>query len=134
MKGLSLHVYRNALGDATNGGISADNDVLMLVGYQMGQGTISPLPKSSRVFEPEDLDNAVILRIGPFGPSLVPLKIAQEGHAPGFVGPMMGGNYATSSDSRLSDLLRTLDQPPYAPIPVHDRMESAALYAALSSD
>ena len=48
----------------------------------------------------------------------------------GFIGPMFGGNYASSSNGTWSDIL---GERTGRPIPIHDRFETAEQYRILSS-
>lgn len=135
MKGLILNVYRPAgYPDCTNDGVSSRFDELVVVGYQRANDKVmQTLPSWSRVFVPRHQDQAVVLVESWGGIRLVPLGIMDEGVPPDCVGPMMGGNYAGSSDSRWKKLLSlfegwTLD----GPVRVHDRVESQSQYKALS--
>jgi hypothetical protein len=130
-KGLLLSVYKNANCDCTNGGVTATATQLTLVGIKRG-GEIEPLSPRAQVFAPTKDAPAVILcesaLPGMYGPHLEPLE-----HADG-VGPMMGGNYAASSDSRWSELGELFGHGRISAVPVHDRVESYKLYQQLSSD
>ena len=114
-----LNVFRWNLGDCTNGGVSAANERLAL--YSSGTDT----PK------PEHAANAVYVDRNAFGdPIIVPLA----GGPAGSVGPMMGGNYAATSDSRLSELVeKVTGRRFYGALPIHDRYETVAQYRALST-
>lgn len=82
---------------------------------------VTPLPKVSRVFEPSvDAPAFVLVKRGRLGNILVPFAAPE-----GLVGPMMGGAYAATSDSRWSDLI----DGHYGAVAIHDRYETAALYA-----
>lgn len=138
MKGLRLTVYRAAgrYPDCSNGGVSAKADVLTVVG-RLVDGKVEPLPEGSRVFSPSEDAPAVVLvpsRVPGYSatPHLIPLEFV-EGLPPGTVGPMDGGNYAGSSDSRFAELgkfffplLRL------GAVAIHDRVETYAQYRALS--
>jgi hypothetical protein len=117
--GLTVYVYRTAtLGDCTGGGISGRHAELTVVNIE---GPSKPRPDAP----------AVALLDGAMGTKrLVPvLGSDEEGWqmvAPeGYVGPMMGGNYAASSDGRFRDACGF-----YGAIPVHDRYETVAQYAS----
>lgn len=134
MKGLLLSVYRSPrIGDCTNGGISSGADQVVVVGLIRG-GQFEPLPRRSQVFEPGDDAPAVVLvesRLPKqYGPHLEP---AGE-RAPGMVGPMSGGHYAGSSDSRWSELGDLFGHSRLGLVSIHDRFESSEQYARLSSD
>lgn len=134
MKGLSVSVYRSAgIGDCTNGGISSGADKLILVGVIRG-GEFEPLPRGSQVFEPRPDAPAVVLvesRLpAKYGPHLEPYEPGPASH----VGPMFGGNYAASSDSRWSELGDLFGHGRLDGVPIHDRYESPELYRQLSGD
>lgn len=114
MNGLLLYVLRHAsFPDCTNRGVSARHDRLVI--------TNVPGP-----FAPNALVAAA--RIVP-GYACDPIIVPADGHDDG-VGPppMFGGNYASTSDSRLSEYLREHfpSWPTRAPIPIHDRFETWA--------
>ena len=103
MKGLLCSVYRDAhlTGDCTNNGETARFGQIILVGEGVAE-----------IFEPDDRIPALEL-FTRHGGSLGarPLDWKERDGA----GPMFGGNFIYTSDSRL---------PGNAPIPVHDRFES----------
>lgn len=137
MKGLRLSVYKSArIGDCTNGGITAKADEVVLVGI-LKDGVVEPLPRDCQVFTPQDDAPAVVLvpsRAPGYDPTphLIPLEFVDSLPA-GHVGPMSGGNYAGTSDSRWGELGKL-----FAPklhldlVAVHDRIESYRDYLALS--
>jgi hypothetical protein len=120
--GLHVSVYRNAelRGDFTNGGISSSADHLTVVNV-------------SGPFEPSDDAPAVALIDGALGTKiLVPVLQDSKGkwqrvRAQGHVGPMAGGNYAASSDSRFGEAVGF-----YGAVSIHDRFETMEQYALLS--
>lgn len=130
-RGLTLNVYRAGGGDFTAGGISAHTDTLTLVGVLIEEHSgdrYVTLPDDSRVFAASTERPAVLLRIRTRGdkiPDLVPAT--WEGtrfvRAPGW--HAAGGNYATTSDSRLADLLcEHLEYGGfYGALAIHDRVE-----------
>ena len=136
MKGLSLNVYRVNGRDCTNGGISAKADRLVVVGIFI-DGEVQPLPRDCQVFEADELAPAVVLvpsRAPGYDacPHLVPLEFV-DGLPAGHVGPMAGGNYAGTSDSRWGELGKKFGQNlALDVVRIHDRSESYALYQALS--
>jgi hypothetical protein len=108
--GMMVNVYRNPLGDCTNGGISADAKYLTLTNVD-----------------------------GPFEPNKLAPAAVLEQHVPGclrIVPPegarsrgiyMSGGNYAATSDSRFSEACeRLLGHCFYGAVSIHDRTESGA--------
>lgn len=108
-QGLRCSVYRNAdLGDCTNGGITSQVSRVTLVGEGVPE-----------IFSPNSEAPALELFRRPYGSlGARPLDwMEREG-----AGPMFGGNFIYTSDSRL---------PGGSPIPVHDRFESWELYERL---
>lgn len=132
-KGLGVYVYRSApfmLGrrpnDATNGGVSGKYDRLTLVG-EIPEGTMKygrPFPDKvvNGPFEPDEDSPAVRLAKTPLG-CLKAVPVVDPETVKGLIGPMFGGNYISTSDSRF---------PCDYPIPVHDRWETPETYRALS--
>lgn len=102
--GLLVTVYRNPEYDATGGGISAKVNQICLVNVP-----------------------------GPFAPRADAPAAVLESHVPGClrvrflecVGrPMMGGNYAATSDSRFGEACRDLlGHDFYGAVAIHDRYE-----------
>jgi hypothetical protein len=147
-KGLRLTVYRRADGaDCTNGGITSTVKTVTVVGYQKRieayPGVRPPVlhvPADMRVFAPDDDAPAVVLVESPnrvndgrYGPYLTPLEYAMGGVRNG-VGPMAGGNHAGTSDSRWGDFLWKYFGCNGDAVRVHDRVETAEQYRALSGD
>jgi hypothetical protein len=98
--------------DCTNGGISARNKRLILVGEGVPQ-----------ISDPGDDTPAIYLARRSFRDSeyLVAVATGDERTIDEkIIGPMFGGNFLWSSDSRF---------PSRQPIPIHDRFESADDYA-----
>jgi hypothetical protein len=131
-RGLTAVVYRSADGvDCTAGGITSRHARLTVVGWVDGdpRGTerAEPMPKGARVSAATDAAPAVLLvvrrwldtvHLGPAVPS-------GDGYAlePGW--HMAGGNYAVTSDSRMSDLISgLLGHHVYGALAVHDRRET----------
>ena len=107
--GLILNVYRAAGADCTNGGVTATCDRICVINVDGPFNTAFCQP----AFE---LANRAC------GPVLVPVG----GGGPGMIGPMFGGNYAATSDTRFRDAVGGLT----AAIPVFDRYETADQYNA----
>jgi hypothetical protein len=115
LKHISAYVYRAArFSDSTNGGVTSKADVVMLV-WDDEPGAVMPTPRTEAVA----LLRLVKRRI--FGQDYMHAEPIDKPE--GMVGPMFGGNYTASSDSRF---------PSRYPIPVHDRFETAAQYDLLS--
>lgn len=138
-KGLRLTVYRAADGkDYSNGGITSKHAEVTLVGTKRKGQPVQPLDRYSRVFDVTDDAPAVVLVEsavpGLYGPHLEPLEYVEAHNTQDYAGPMYGGNYAGSSDSRVTELGRTVFGHDHSDIyPVHDRVESWEHYYALTS-
>lgn len=84
-------------------------------------------------FEPTVERPAALLTTNALGsPIIVPAYVDSQGtyrelKREGVIGPMMGGTYAATSDSRFSEATKQ-----YGAVAIHDRFESPATYAALS--
>ena len=103
MKGLSVEIYRNSLGDCTNNGLSSKAKNLVLVGEEIdGPVTIT-----------NDEDCLVLVHLEdyygvPYSVA-IPKSIVESGKR-----SMFGGNFCYTSDSRFP-----LDNP----IKIFDRVE-----------
>ena len=107
--GLIVYIYRDRqLGDCTNGGISATADRLTLVNV--------PGPS-----EPDETAPAAILEShAPGCLRIVPQELKDLG-----AWPMMGGNFAHTSDSRFAGACeRLLGHWFYGAVAIHDRTEN----------
>ena len=139
-KGLILSVYRNAElpGDHTNGGITATANAVTVTGVRRGTRTrkpaaVEPLPRNMRVFKPTERapEVTLVIRDNGTGGHWLSLEPAADGPG-GSVWWMAGGNYAGACDSRWAEL--TGEGPGGGrPVSVHDRTETTAEYAALST-
>lgn len=106
--GLLLNVYRWGLGDCTNGGASATVKDICVVNI--------PGP-----FHPSDSTPSFVLARGPSGDPI--LKPAAGGTG---IGPMFGGNFAHTSDSRLGEAVHEMTGGrSWGALPIFDRYESA---------
>ena len=118
--GLRVHVFRNALGDSTNGGRSANVKTVTVVNVD------GP-------FAPTDDAPAFVLVTGPTGvPILRPVDGPTDPEAT--IGPMAGGNIASTSDSRWTAAVTDIAGTRFAPtgVAIHDRFETPETYRALS--
>jgi hypothetical protein len=118
-KGLIVDVLRSAkYGDSTNGGVTSTHDSFVVVDSQI-----------AGIFEPTNDMPALKLVRRTFGQSQESQTyIHAEPLAPvpsNCVGYMFGGNFIYSCDSRFREVNQY-------PIPVHDRIETAAQYDRLS--
>jgi hypothetical protein len=114
--GLRASIYRDcSMQNCSNGGISAYADRVTVVNV--------PGPH-----EPTEDAPGVILQRGPLGTvNAVPV----DGGGPQMIGPMMGGCYIATSDSRFSEKVRSLGGS-YGAIALHDRYESVELNRSMS--
>lgn len=122
MLGIKLSVLRSALGDCTNGGITAEATHVILIDDR--------IPESEQRYEPSDRSPGVRLtRTTRDYQVLVPIDpwIPTGGRT---VGPMAGGSYAVG-DYGNSEVWKRLTGGQGA-LPVHDRFETEAQYRALS--
>jgi len=102
-----VHVLRNSTGDFTNGGVTSKANHFQLIGES------DPVPKTG---------NRPVLRVHRKGSYVYAVPV---GDTPKGVGPMAGGNFVYSSDSRFTKAFG-------GPIAVHDRWESPQEYSLLS--
>lgn len=118
MKGLRCEIYKGkceTITDCSNGGISSRVNEVILI----GDGIRGP-------FEPDSESPAVeirSIRVGLGFEHFYAVPIADELRHEGHVGPMFGGCFIYTSDSRF---------PFDHPIPLHDRWETREQYRALS--
>ena len=121
VKCLPVDVYRNHLPDCTNGGISAKNNTLYL---ECSRGFVER--------EPDDPTTLRLVEQTVFGKTYVHAESycgkaaifsGSDGDELKCVGPMMGGNFIYTCDSRF---------PSQYPIPLHDRYETQEQYDLLS--
>lgn len=120
--GLHVSVYRNAHGDCTLGGVSSKFDDLTIVGVldeRTRTNEIVALEADLRPHSVTDTAPAVVLvkrHVRGLGLTLhlAPLETASVG-----VRGAMGGNYAATSDSRMSRLVGGM----FGALPIHDRFE-----------
>ncbi len=123
---IRVSIYRWALGDCTNGGVTggAVRDALLLIPNGRGNYTHAEALKAAERGEvvlqlvtrwlgtPEQYTH-----VEPVLPKAVVERYARERRG----APMMGGNFVYTSDGRF---------PNKYPLPVHDRFETPAQYAA----
>ena len=113
MKGQLVHVLRHTWdADCTNRGISSTHTQFTLIGDGVAE-----------LFSPSDRAPALRL-VKRLTFSGKPYYHAEPfEHPTGMLGPMAGGNYLTTTDSRF---------PVDHPIPIHDRYETPEQYRSLS--
>lgn len=118
--GLTADVYKHkGMSFAGSGGLSAAVDEVVVV-------------NCDGPFEPSDAAPAVLIVPNRLGdPIAVPATLVDGRWVParpeGVVGPMMGGCYIATSDSRFRRLSGV-----YGAVPLHDRFETPAQYRELS--
>jgi hypothetical protein len=112
MKGIHVYILRDSLGDCTANGASSKVDKMILVDESI-----------SGPFEvEEDEVYLIVVRRKLFGGEylhLEPRKNNKSIRPGGYVGAMMGGNFAHTSDSRFREVANY-------PLPIHDRFETQA--------
>ena len=114
-KTLPVQVYRNGFTDCTNGGISSRYHTLYLECDQGFHEVEDDDPRLIRVVERTfGWRDTPYLHVEQVSPSVTTLHK---------VGPMFGGNFVYTSDSRF---------PSDYPIPIHDRFETQEQYDQLS--
>lgn len=115
MKGLSVDVLNGNKGyDCTNGGASSKQDSFILVDQDI-----------NAPFEVKEDDiYLIVVRRNLSGRIYKHVEPRRNGEKIGSgVGPMFGGNFIYTSDSRF---------PNDYPLPIHDRFETQAEYNAMS--
>lgn len=116
IKALPIYVYKNNLGDCTNGGISSKYDRLLLV-CEDGYVTIDEdnLPENLVKVVTRNLWGNEYKHIEPYAPT-----------KKGYLGYMNGGNVAYCSDSRFDKISQY-------PLCIFDRQETQEEYDLYSS-
>lgn len=123
---LRVDIYKSAYSDCTNGGVSGSRDTMLVVNVPgpataKGAGVALKLvdgPRGTKHLVPVVYDG----KDGDGEDTWVEIDID------GFVGPMFGGNYAGTSDSRFGEAVGF-----YGAVAIHDRFETVAQYEALST-
>ena len=128
MKKISVDVYydKNRFGyDCTNGGVTSRNTSMTLF-WDCSKETAKSYCEENGI----SLDSALWLnqRIlwDEYHPCAEPLVFPK-----GKVGPMFGGNFVYTSDSRFPSLYGKMNCAHF-PIPVHDRFETQEMYERMS--
>jgi hypothetical protein len=142
-KGLLLNVYRathldDEFGDPTYGGITARHSQLIVVGTKRQGEAMELLDADDQLLEVSQEAPGVVLMqpedSGTRGPYLVPLVYIDAEDAnklilpAGFVGPVAGGNFAGTENSRWSKLGEELGHSRLDVVAVHDRIENMWKY------
>ena len=118
--GLLVSVYKNPLGDCTNGGISSHATQLLLVNVD------GPTSNGHAAYP-----KALLVMERMYGRELVKIVPAEYLEIGEYVEMhptkkwcMMGGNYASTSDSRFHRAVEAITgAPSYGAVPIHDRIE-----------
>lgn len=112
--GLVVSVYKNPLGDCTNGGISSRDTQLLLINVE------GPTDNDHTEYQ-----KAVLIPGNGRGlVKIVPARRVEAGWTKEEGWFMMGGNYAATSDSRFHDAVRMVTGgQSYGAVPIHDRKE-----------
>ena len=115
---LSLSIYKNPLyHGCANGGWTENNDELFVA-----------CPSGPHEVEVDD-PSLFVLRRGPLGSLRLEPNVIPDGMA----GPMMGGCYAATSDSRFSEMCEhLLGHRWYGAVAVHDRFDTWEAYRILT--
>lgn len=101
-KGLLVFVYRNSLGDCIANGISSNLIQLILVGEGIPE-----------IFEGDETNTVKLVKRSLFGSEHLHVEPISEKPS-NCIGPMAGGNFIYTSDSRF---------PSKYPLSIHDRYE-----------
>lgn len=130
--GLIVSIYKDKGREWSNGGVSSRVDELTLVNVD---GPFEPTEdRPAALLVPNAMGTVRVvpaIEVAPGG-SYVEQGAEDALGAPG-VGPMMGGCYVATSDSRFSEKIEALlGGRFYGAVPLHDRFESWATYEALS--
>jgi hypothetical protein len=116
--GLLAFVYKNG-SDCTNGGLTSKADKICVVNVD---GPFNPNDETPAFKLVTHAGCAVLKPVDDNGNEI------KDG-----IGPMMGGNYASTSDSRFSRAVeKLLGHNFYGAVPVHDRFETQEQYNSLS--
>lgn len=131
MRGLSVHVYRDDLGDCTNGGVTsparAEGKIFVVFDEALSKGGLMS-QGNWKLEECKDNPRFVCLRVvrRNLGRGLYLHLEPMFGRPEGMAGPCFGGNYVATSDSRFSEAFGD------RPLPVHDRWDTWEDHAILS--
>jgi hypothetical protein len=127
--GLSVSIYKDGGKSFSNGGVSTFMD----------EGVIVNIDGPSS--DPDNVHRAALMLVpGAYGTArVVPAVPTPDGgwteeRRLRSVGPMMGGCYVATSDSRFTEAVEKITGTKfYGAVPLHDRFETTAEYAAMSA-
>lgn len=116
--GLTLHIYKSGLGDCSNGGISGRCDEVVCVNIA---GPSEP-----------DVNRPPVLLVAGAYPGIARCVPFEDDSRPLHgVGPMMGGCYVATSDSRFTEKVEEIVGGRfYGAVALHDRYETTEQYAS----
>ena len=120
-KGLIVNIYKTPLtAGCSNNGVSQFNDSAILIG-----------PGIPEIFEAKE--NTLVLRLER-GNLPGTVKIVPVNQPPRSCGPMFGGAFVYTSDSRFSSAVDKLcGSQQSGAVPLHDRFETSEEYARYSA-
>ncbi len=121
--GLSVDIFKHKAWNHSNGGVSAFFDEAVIYGPAID----GPISQDEAVKRGVPL---LHLKTGPGGNPIATVWLDPDGEFNQEVGPMFGGTFVGSSDSRFS---RATGQTGSSVIPLHDRYETVEQYKALST-
>lgn len=111
--GLTVHIYKNSLGDSSNGGVSSKVEKLTLLNV-------------GGPCEPSFDAPAAMLKVKAIGsrkhPYIEPVTVTKSGDLLEIKGGMFGGTYAIG-DSRFGEAVEKMIGHKYGPVGIHDRVE-----------
>jgi len=117
MRGIRADIYRNGRGCFANGGLSDDPAIREVTIIDDAiDGPFEPTPEAPA---------CRIVRREMFGKTVIHVEPIDQ--PTGKLGPMMGGCYVATSDSRFSRATGI-----YGAVALHDRFETQAEYDSLS--
>lgn len=124
--GLNADIFKSSGRSFSNGGLSEFHDRVCIVNLP---GPFEPYPDSPAVM----LVHGNLPNTAKMVPAVHENGVWWPKEYAGKVGPMMGGTYVSTSDSRLSQAVRDLTGRYADIVPLHDRWETQAEYDAPSS-
>lgn len=126
MMGIVANIYRTKSFPGRGNFFESVDEVTVIGTSSDGGKTVAPL--RGGVFEPTPKAPAVVLVFRMMGGQRLVHAIPYDGEAGrGKVGPMAGGTFINTSDSRFSEATGL-----YAAISLHDRFETREVYNAMS--
>lgn len=124
--GVRAQIYRSALGDCSNGGISSRAREVTIVN---ADGPFEPTPEAPAAMIVEGLGPGGTARVVPAVPAGDGTSWVPEARR-GAVGPMAGACFV-SGDSRVTEKAEEIIGGRfYGALALHDRFETAAQYAS----